>query len=412
VRFLNEAHATIKEIKMQTLKDLIPTPQGRHFLEKNGITTNLETFVAQMEAPKNPVLQQYLGWDIHLPVYAFQQIYVDITQSMLDRIFLLDELTRFEGVSPFFLWIDTDRAGSDKITTRMYWPHWGKVQSIPICSGSVKDIETRFVAVDPQRLDAASEKLEMYLVQSVDKDAARAVALDKYEPLKDLFAHNHANTLSEFNLRVSYFLLNAYARLDPVLVLVSDLVNGGLLTAAIEAALHQIDGIIQTFNEARENLIQQNINPVVKALTDDYLPLNYSCTACRRRLRLHRKIEGRDQFAAATCRCGEVYRFYLGNRTFSLDELAQTGRWSPDVSLALFMNNLVSGFIGGGSSGVYFGLLMKAALEQVLQVRRVPVLLPKIGADDRVDRSGRFDSLIYRYLTETEIQVPMLEMSV
>jgi hypothetical protein len=71
------------------------------------------------------------------------------------------------------------------------------------------------------------------------------------------------------------------------------------------------------------------------------------------------------------------------------------------------MNNLVSGFVGGGSSGVYFGLLMKAALEQVLQVRRVPVLLPEMATDS----TTKFDSLIYRYLTETEIQIPVPEMS-
>ena len=120
---------------MRALKDLIHSPPGRRFLENNGITIKLEAFVPQMEAPKNPILQQYLGWDIRQPVYAFQQIYVDITQSMLDRILLLDRLAQFEGVTPFFLWIDTDRAGSDKNTTRMYWPHWDKVQSIPVCPG-------------------------------------------------------------------------------------------------------------------------------------------------------------------------------------------------------------------------------------------------------------------------------------
>jgi hypothetical protein len=213
-------------------------------------------------------------------------------------------------------------------------------------------------------------------------------------------------------LRLSYFLLNEYAGFDPVLVLVSDLVNAGLLTTEAETAINQIDGIIEAFNRAREDLIRQEINPVVKALSKDYLPLNYSCPVCQRRLRLHREIEGMDQFAAAACRCGEAHRFYLGGRTLSVAELARTGRWSPDVSLALFMNNLVSGFIGGQSSGVYFGLLMKVALEQVLKERRVPVLLPAMKLADGLQdhQQEQFDSLIYRYLTEPQLKTQMPEV--
>jgi len=92
-----------------------------------------------------------------------------------------------------------------------------------------------------------------------------------------------------------------------------------------------------------------------------------------------------------------------------VDELAQTRRWSPDVSLALFMNDLVSGFVGGRSSGVYFGLLMKAALEQVLNKRRVPVLLPEMRPDVRAEPPTQFDSLIYRYLTEPDVHSRMVE---
>jgi hypothetical protein len=382
---------------MQTIKDLLNTPEGRRFLGDNGITTDLAAFVAQLESPENPILQQYLGNGGGKPVYAFQQIYVDVTQSMLDRIRLLDDLKRSEGVDPFFLWIDTDRAGSDKITTRMYWPHWGKVQSIPICPHAVRDIESRFVELEETRLTEALERLAMYLVQSVAGSGAREAAEQRFGPLKTLFAPNGQRTLSEFNHRVTYFLLAEYAELSPASVMVSDLVEQGFLTTEVEAMLNQIGLVIQAFNRAREKLIRQEINPVVKALAEDYLPLNYSCPVCQRRLRLHRKIEGADQYAIAICRCGESCRFFLGYRELSIAELAQTRRWSPDVSLALFMNDLVSGFVGGQSSGIYFGLLMKAALEQVLGKRRVPVLLP---AGLEGDRDQGFDSLIYRYLTE------------
>lgn len=390
---------------MRMIKDLLNTPEGRRFLEVNGITTDQEEFSAQMESPENPALQQYLGLGIRKPVYAFQQIYIDVTQSMVDRINLLDDLVRFEEIAPFFLWIDTDRAGSDKITTRMYWPHWSRVQSIPICSHAVKDIETRFVELDPMHLEAAIEKLGMYLVQSVSDKRERAVANYKHEKLKEQFLENHIHYLSEFNYRIANFLLNEYAGLDPVSVFVSDLVNNDLFTDEIETVLNHIDTIIMVFNQARLDLLRQEIDPVVKPLAEDYLPLNYSCPVCLRRLRLRRKIERHDQFAMVVCHCGETYRFHLGAGRLSIAELTQTRRWSPDVFLALFMNNMVSGFVGGQSSGIYFGLLMKAGLEKVLNKRRIPVLLPE---SLRAEPTVQFDSLIYRYLTDlqTEFRLP------
>jgi hypothetical protein len=393
------------EINMRTIKDLLNTPEGREFLEINGIITDQDVFIAQMESPKNPALQQYLRSGIQKPVYAFQQIYVDVTQSMVDRMQVLDKLERFEGVDPIFLWIDTDRAGSDKITTRIYWPHWGKVQSIPICPHRTKDVETRFVQLDSEKLDEAIQKLGMYLIQSVRRGGPRVAAEQRLGRLESVFTANDWDVLSEFNHRVTCFLLDEYLELNPASVMVSDLIDHGVLTAEVELMVNNIEDIIRLFNQARTELVQQEIDPIVKPLAEDYLPLNYSCPVCQRRLRLRHEIQGSDHFAMATCRCGEAFRFYLGNHRLSIVELAQTRRWSPDVSLALFMNDLVSGFVGGQSSGVYFGLLMKAALEKVLNKRRVPVLLPQSLEKAPPDQ---FDSLIYRYLTEprTEISLP------
>ena len=80
----------------------------------------------------------------------------------------------------------------------------------------------------------------------------------------------------------------------------------------------------------------------------------------------------------------------------SIDEIVEAGPWSPDVSLTLFMNDFVSGYIGGGSSGIYYGLVMKDVLEKVLQKRRVPILLPRPTRAD--DDPEAFDSLLYSYL--------------
>ena len=107
-------------------------------------------------------------------------------------------------------------------------------------------------------------------------------------------------------------------------------------------------------------------------------------------------MQGRDVVAVATCRGQNRYRFHLGNHRLSIDEIVEAGSWSPDVSLTLFMNDVVSGYIGGGSSGIYYGLVMKEVLEKVLQKRRVPILLARPTRAD--DDPEAIDSLLYSYL--------------
>ena len=69
------------------------------------------------------------------------------------------------------------------------------------------------------------------------------------------------------------------------------------------------------------------------------------------------------------------------------------------MCLTLFLNDFVSGYIAGGSSGVYYGLVMKEVLETVLHKRRVPILLPP-PAGGESNGTARFDSLLYRYLMD------------
>ncbi|PON10176.1 hypothetical protein C2W62_51485, partial [Candidatus Entotheonella serta] len=159
--------------------------------------------------------------------------------------------------------------------------------------------------------------------------------------------------------------------------------------------LMDMDAVIEACNDAVNALRSQGIDPKVKSLAADYLPLHFSCLDCHRRLRLHRERQGQDQFATANCKCQRQYRFHLGRHELSIDAITQAGPWSPDVSLTLFLNDFVSGYIGGGSSGIYYGLVMKAVLENVLHKRRIPILLPQAAQD-----ASDVDSLLYRYLLD------------
>ncbi len=381
------------------LKDLLASPHGVEFLASHGIFTEHEHFVASLQTPAQAGLTDPFGAAHQKPVYALQQIYVDCTQSMLDRMALLARLEPEADCFPFFLWIDTDLAGTDVLMLRLVWPLFEKKVSVRMSPAANDQLELRSIPIEIDRVQQALDKLDVYLSQSFTgrKKVARGRAKARYEELKSAFLQQTTGTISELNHRVTYFLLQRQAQLNPVSMIVSDLLERELLTAEINVFLNHLDAAIDVFNQTVEDLWSRGIDPKVKPLEAHYLPLHVTCSDCRRRLRLRRETEGRDHYAVTRCKCGRTYRFYLGSRQLVMDEIAQGGQWSPDVCLTLFLNDFVSGYIAGGSSGIYYGLVMKEVLETVLHKPRVPVLLPQpAGAAEAVD------SLLYRYLMDQD----------
>jgi hypothetical protein len=385
---------------MLSLADLLKSGQGIDFLRSNGLFVVQTEFIDQLKIPEDSSLAATMGLQNTKLAYAGQQIYVDCTQSMLSRIATLKDLEQVENVSSFFLWVDTDRSGSDKLITKFYWPLFSKKKPVEICVGAVKEIESRFVKLDPARLQRAIDQLGKYLQQTVkDKNKKEGLlrAKEKYDRLRTLFVQERAGSLSEFNHQVIYFLLNIHAGLNPYSVILSEVINRGLLTPQVNLFVNHLDDAIRVFNESVHSLIRQGIDPHVRPLSEDYLPLNFSCQACNRRLRLHQETQGKDHFAVATCKCGESFRFYMGGKALTVDEIVRTNRWSPDFFLLIFLNDLVSGYVGGKSSAAYYGLVMKEVLGKVLNKRRVPVLIAdSLGANTHPP--NQIDSLLYRYL--------------
>lgn len=386
---------------MQDLKDVLATPAGVDFLASHELFVTHEDFAAHLQAPVQAGLTTPPGTASPKPVYALQQIYIDCTQSMLDRMASLARFEQHADCFPFFLWIDTDLAGTDALMLRFFWPLFEKKVSVRLSGSAHNDRELRFIPIETDKIHQALDKLNVYLSQSITgrKKVTRAKAQDRYEQLKAAFLQQTTGQLSELNQRVTYFLLNRQAGFNPTPMLVSDLLARNLITAEINAFLNHLDAIIRVFNHAMEALRARDIDPKVKPLTEDYLPLHLTCTDCHRRLRLRRDIQGSDHFAVARCRCQREYRLHLGSRQLSIDAIVHTGSWSPDVCLTLFLNDFVSGYIAGGSSGVYYGLIMKEVLETVLHKRRVPILLPP-PAGGESNGTERFDSLLYRYLMD------------
>ena len=385
------------------LKDLLASPDGVEFLASHGIFTEHDDFVACLQAPAQAGLTDPFGTAYQKPVYALQQIYVDCTQSMLDRMAILARFEPQADCFPFFLWIDTDLAGTDVLMLRLVWPLFEKKVSVRMSPAANDQLELRSIPIEIDRVQQALDKLDVYLSQSITgrKKVARGRAKTRYEELKAVFLQQTTGTISELNHRVTYFLLHRQTRLNPVSMLVSDLLERELLPAEINVFLNHLDAAIRVFNQTVETIASQGIDPKVKPLAEHYLPLHVTCSDCRRRLRLRRETQGYDHYAVTQCKCDRAYRFYLGSRQLSMDGIAQGGPWSPDVCLTLFLNDFVSGYVAGGSSGIYYGLVMKEVLENVLQKRRVPILLPQ-SAGVTGHGTDSVDSLLYRYLMDQD----------
>lgn len=383
------------------LQDLLASPDGVGFLASHDIYTSHEAFTAQLRAPVQAGLIEPFGAADRKPVYALQQIYIDCTQSMLDRMAILARLEQEADCFPFFLWIDTDLAGTDILMLRLVWPLFEKKASVRLSPAANDARELRSIPIEADRVQQALDKLDIYLSQSITgrKKVARTQAKARLDELRAVFLQETTGVLSELNHRVTSFLLQRQLGWSPVPMIVSDLLQRDLITAEIDVFLNHLDEVIGVFNHTVEALQAQGIDPKVKPLAEHYLPLHFTCSDCRRRLRLRRETQGHDHYAVAQCKCQRDYRFHLGSRHLSMQDIAQAGAWSPDVCLTLFLNDYVSGYVAGGSSGIYYGLVMKEVLEHVLQKRRIPILLPQ-PAPDSGHGVGAANSLLYRYLMD------------
>ncbi|MDR3576056.1 MAG: hypothetical protein P4L50_19495 [Anaerolineaceae bacterium] len=379
---------------MQTLADLLNSSDGVSFLESKGVFMDPKKFKDQLAAPSRPDLADHFGVKDKKLICSGQQIYVDYHQSVLSKIESLQKMEPDKDLFPFFLWVDTDRSGSDNLISKFAWPSPSKKGAITILPPGTDEVEARFARIDPSRLSTAMARLETHLRQSNQKvDGAK----DKYLQMRAFFDKDHADTLSGFNLRLTDFLLTQVLGFSPQSIVLSDQLDKTYILDAVNLFLNHVGEIVQVFNEARQTLIQEGVDPQVRSLEDDYLPLFFSCQADGRRIRLHHAIDGNEHYAVGLCKCGQEYKFHLGEQTISVAEIAQTNRWSPDVCFPIFFNDLVSGYVAGKSSAIYL-IILDAVLWKVLKKKPVPILVPEsLRIND--SEATQVDSLIYRYLS-------------
>lgn len=378
---------------MQVLSDLLTSESGLDFLKSERVFVSEQAFLEQLKIPKKTGLLNGPNPEEAKIVCSGQQVYIDFRQSVLSKFEVLRDIAQNNDLLSVFLWVDTDRTGSDSLTTKFAWPVGRKKGPITILPPGTREVETRFSSIDISVAMNAIEQLWTALQQSEENiDGAK----NRCEKLQSVFADNNQLTLSEFNLRVTEFLLsNVYGHLPKQAVLSSFLDRPEMLSE-VDLFVNCVVDVIKVFNETVESLTRNNINPQVKLLPQEYLPLFYSCEDDDRRLRLYHLIEGPNHFAIGQCKCGRIHKFYLGQKELSIAELAQTNRWSPDVCFPVFINDLVSGFLAGKSSALYL-IVLNAVMQKVLGKTPAPILVPpQIAFQESLH--GQFDSLIFQYL--------------
>jgi hypothetical protein len=359
---------------MQELSDLLGSPAGLEFLSSNQVFVNQEAFTDAVQAPLSSELAALLGIDdSQRLICAGQQLYLDYRQSIVNKLNQLNALEQDDTVETCFLWHDTDRSAADPLMNKFLWHMNGKEYPLRVAPPKTNEVEARFVILEPAILEQVMNTMRNYLFQSPVKD--KEFTKQRYDQLGALFLGGGGMSLSQFNLQITQLLLEEVLHLKPKAIMLSTVLDQGLLTAEINRCLNQLDDFIRVFNEGVAALVEQDINPQVRPLPEDYFPLHYSSPTDGQRIRLRHKVEGNEHFAFGQGADGENYSFSLGSQELSIEEIAVTGRWSPDVTFPIFLNEMVSGYVMGKSSALY-GIVMRDVMMKVLDKKPVPFLVP------------------------------------
>lgn len=384
---------------MRTLLDLLPDPAGRAYLASRGMHCDVETFLEQLQAPESPDLNTLLGLDPATRlVHIGQQVCTDYHPTTLTKFEVVADLAGRDLVATAVLWHDADRADSEKYGLRIVLPSGSKTVGIPLAARSEGAAEPRFIDVSPSAVTGALAHLERWAAgRNQDRPKAeRSAAKERLDRLAAAIDGGASRSLGAFNAQLAGFLLREGLGLQVRSTFLSTMIAEGLLTASIDGYLNALDDVIAVFNEAVADLVAHDIDPQVKPLPPDHLPLHYSCPTTGRRLRLTHVRDGDQHLATAPCSCDVAHTFALGSSRLSLDEVAATGRWSPDVSLPLHHNHLASGWVVGRSTALY-GLVLNEVARRVFSDRPIPGLVPP-SLTAGTEQSGEH-SLLVDYLT-------------
>lgn len=374
---------------MRDLAALLATPEGRAFLTAAGTTDEPGSFLAALKAPRAAPSETAR------PVFVHQQIYLDYRASVVAKLLALRDLAlRSMALEPCFLWIDTDRAGSDKLSLRLYLPTPQGRTAVRLAPAGCEDREPRFIPLDPARLAAGLDHIAATIA---GRPGGGGAAAARFAALRPLLAPG--GTLADLGQRWSNALFEATLDWSPAALRVSDLVADGALRPALALLLNRRADFVAAVNARIAALRDFGIQPAMKPLPDDYLPLFLTDPVDGRRRRLRLERDGPLRLAVADGSGGRRHRFPLGREALSLEALEAGAAWSPDVTLPLLVAEGFSGLVAGRSSALYL-LVLQPAFAAVGGPPPLPVLVPRVWDVF----PGAFDSLFAAALDGRQLQ--------
>jgi hypothetical protein len=385
----------------RSLGDLAATDAGRRFLRERGVFFDPAEFLDRLEAPESPALAELFGGDRDAkPVYAAQQIYADYRWSVIAKLLTLSGLGEARCVLPCVLWSDIDRCGSDGPSTGFLWPAGAGLNARFVTKRDPeREAETRFAALDRRRLREVADRLHSWLPSlppGIDRRRRRG-AQERFGPVRDILLDEHLVTLRDLNGALTAYLLQAGLGLSLRSRYVSEVLELAPFRRAVEVVISRLDAFAAAYNQGVAELLARDVDPQLRPRGPAELPLFYSTPPPgSRRLRLHHETDGQGSHYATAAEGAEVHRLALGRGRLSIDALAASGRWSPDVSLVLFLDGLVSGVVAGRSSALY-GLVLNRVRERLYGRRGVPILVPDPALDPAA-HGFEEDGLFYSYL--------------
>lgn len=384
---------------MRSLFELLDDAGGRRFLADNDLLTDEQDFVSRLESPIEGSLNELVG----LPegsslVHIGQQVCSDYAPWTLSKFTAGARLEDDTDAVPVIIWHDTYQADAERYGMRLVLPAGSKQLGIWLAPRSLGHHEPRFIPVGRPAVEEALKQLRAWVTNTVQSrpKPERTAARLRMDKLAEATLAGNLETLSSTNATIAGFLMEQRLGVAIASTSISSMLEHGVLTHSLDKYLACLDDVIAVFNETVAALTAQDIDPQVRPLNPDYLPLHFSCPQDGQRLRLAHEIDG-GHFAVATCPCGTTYRFHLGATTPSLGELAETGRWSADVSLPVHHNDCSSGWIVGRSTALY-GLVLNAVIARVLGGRPIPGWIPPDLMTGPQPGSPA-DSLLVEYLT-------------
>jgi hypothetical protein len=377
---------------MRAIGDLLERPEGVAYLAGRGVVADPAAFAERLTPPERADLAALLGLDPAAPlVYVGHQVCADMASPTLAKFEAAQAQVAEHGTQLAMLWHDMDGTQSERFGARILLPGARRTRGVWLAPRESMGREPRFIEVDRERLEAVVATIAEWARTTCRED--RAAVRARLELVAGSLLEPGIGTLAQANRALLTTLLRESLGFQSPEVFASEMVAEGMLVASVEEYVSQIDHVVHVFNAAVARLAGDGVDPKVRPLPDDYLPLRYSCPRDGTRLRLARAGTGSRLRAVATCRCDTRYEFALGDPA-CLDELRATGRWSIDISMPVHHNELASGWVAGRSTAAY-GMVFNEVLTKALGRRPLPMLVPAhLPHDDAAD-----ETLLVRYLT-------------